>query len=185
MPRQHRSPLEQLRTAVECLPLQTRTAMLEGIRANDIIVGAYADRRGGVCPMLAAHRCGGRTDFISFARAWDRFANSPKRARRATERELLILTVHLEASILAEETADAELKAAIADHRRLEATATAKARARVRTGDADRSRELRGRFGWCWLRPFRRYDDYQRALERLEAELDAAAADVEREPELV
>ena len=57
--------------------------MLEGIRANEIIVGAYSDRDGGVCPMLAAHRCGGRTSFISFARAWDAFAGV-KRARRAT-----------------------------------------------------------------------------------------------------
>ena len=37
--------------------------------------------------MLAAHRAGGRTDFISFAKAWDRFALSGSRrrsARRAT-----------------------------------------------------------------------------------------------------
>ena len=33
-------------------------AMLEGIRTNEIIVGAYSDRDGGVCPMLAAHRNG-------------------------------------------------------------------------------------------------------------------------------
>ncbi len=51
-----------------------------------IIVGAYVEA-GGRCPMLAAHRCGGRTDFISFARSWDRFARAG-RARAATEREL-------------------------------------------------------------------------------------------------
>src|SRR3954471_4876069 len=66
-----RSPIEDLRLAIDCLPVRTRRAMLEGIRNNDIIVGAYADRAGGVCPMLAAHRCGGRTSFVSFARAWD------------------------------------------------------------------------------------------------------------------
>ena len=48
--------------------------------------------------MLAAHRNGGRTNFISFARAWDRFARS-KRARRATEREIEVLVAHLEASL--------------------------------------------------------------------------------------
>jgi hypothetical protein len=32
--------------------------MLEGIEANRIIVGAYSDRQGGICPMLAAHRNG-------------------------------------------------------------------------------------------------------------------------------
>ena len=66
-----RSAREQLRLAVQCLPEHTRAAMLEGIGRNDIIVGAYTDRRGGVCPMLAAHRCGGRTDFLAFAHAWE------------------------------------------------------------------------------------------------------------------
>src|SRR3954470_6283466 len=55
-----RSPIEDLRLAIDCLPVRTRRAMLEGIRCNEIIVRAYADRAGGVCPMLAAHRCGGR-----------------------------------------------------------------------------------------------------------------------------
>ena len=82
MRRQQRPPIQSLRQAIDCLPLYTRVAMLEGVRSNDIIVGAYVDRRGGVCPMLAAHRCGGRTDFLTFARSWDRFATT-KRARRA------------------------------------------------------------------------------------------------------
>ena len=47
--------------------------MLDGLNSNEIIVGAYSSE-GGICPMLAAHRSGGRTSFISFARAWDRFA---------------------------------------------------------------------------------------------------------------
>jgi hypothetical protein len=51
--------------------------------------------------MLAAHRHGGRTSFVSFAHAWDRFAGA-KRARRATQRELRILESQLQASILAE-----------------------------------------------------------------------------------
>ena len=85
--RRRRRPIEDLRIAVECLPSTTRAAMLEGVRTWPIIVGAYTDRRGGVCPMLAAHRCGGRTDFLAFARAWDRFTHA-KRPRRATEREV-------------------------------------------------------------------------------------------------
>ncbi|MBI5103560.1 MAG: hypothetical protein HZB46_00970, partial [Solirubrobacterales bacterium] len=60
-----RSPIDDLRLAIDCLPLNTRHAMLQGIRSNEIIVGAYSDRTGGVCPMLAAHRCVGRTSFIS------------------------------------------------------------------------------------------------------------------------
>jgi len=63
-----------LRRTIDCLPVATREAMLAGVRAGErIIVGAYVDGRGGVCPMLAAHRRGARTNFLSFARAWDRF----------------------------------------------------------------------------------------------------------------
>jgi hypothetical protein len=60
----------------------------------------------GVCPMLAAHRAGGRTNAIAFAKVWDRVAfrgarrTRDTRARRASERELLILRSHLESSLL-------------------------------------------------------------------------------------
>jgi hypothetical protein len=146
MPRTRRSPIEDLRLAIDCLPVTTRAAMLEGVRVNEIIVGAYSDRAGGVCPMLAAHRNGGRTNFISFARAWDRFAGS-KRARRATERELAVLVAHLEASLLAAEEMD--LGGAVADHQTL---------ARER-----RAREASG-LGLGWLRERRAAE---RVLEKL------------------
>jgi hypothetical protein len=97
--RSRRPAREDLRLAVACLPRRTRVAMLEGTSSNDIIVGAYTDRKGGVCPMLAAHRCGGRTDFLGFARAWDRFTHA-RRARLATERELNVLKAYLETSLL-------------------------------------------------------------------------------------
>lgn len=159
--------------------------MLHGVRSNDIIVGAYTDRRGGVCPMLAAHRCGGRTSFLSFARSWDRFAKAKARARRATERELRVLVTHLEASLLAEERYDLrhDLGAAIEDHRRLVAerrTAPPDEPGKRRPGDPDRWHELSPRAGWAWLRPFRRYDDYARAMSRVEAE-HAALAEAEGE----
>ena len=134
MPRSRRAPIEDLRLAIDCLPVRTRQAMLAGVRDNEIIVGAYSDRHGGVCPMLAAHRYGGRTNFISFARAWDRFAGG-KRARPATDREIAVLVAHLEASLLAEENVD--LGGAVADHQSL---------ARER-----RAREAR-RLGLAWLR---------------------------------
>src|SRR4051795_10556059 len=57
--RSRRSAREDLRLAVDCLPRRTRVAMLEGIRSNDIIVGAYVDRKGGGGPVLAAPPCGG------------------------------------------------------------------------------------------------------------------------------
>ena len=74
--------------------------MLDGIDANRIIVGAYTDRRGGVCPMLAAHRNGGRTNLASFARAWDRYTAPAARPRPATERELRTLRAMLETSLV-------------------------------------------------------------------------------------
>ena len=90
--------IEDLRRAIDCLPERTKVAMLDGIDANTIIVGAYTDRRGGVCPMLAAHRHGGRTDLLAFAHAWDRFCDA-RRPRLATERELSVLKAHLEGSL--------------------------------------------------------------------------------------
>ncbi len=89
--------------------------MLEGIRSSPIVVGAYTDGRGGICPMLAAHRHGGRTSFVSFAHAWDAFART-KTIRRATEREVRTLENLLVASLAAE--AETDLGAAIADYRR-------------------------------------------------------------------
>src|SRR5438445_12844499 len=94
--------IERLRLAIDCLPRATRVAMLEGIRANSIIVGAYSTREG-ICPMLAAHRTGGRTNCISFAKAWDRFTLAGAKSaepRQATEREPKIWTAHLAMSLL-------------------------------------------------------------------------------------
>jgi hypothetical protein len=194
-----RATIEDLRQAVECLPRHTREAMLDGIAGNEIIVGAYTTD-DGICPMLAAHRAGGRTSVISFARAWDRFAFRDSRSqhsRRATERELLILKSHLEASLLAEDAPDVALAAARAEHLRLVArrggealpaapdavTSRAPERGRQpqravadrrRPGDRDRSRELADRPGWAWTRIVRRYDDYERVLRRLDDQRAAA-----------
>jgi hypothetical protein len=176
--------IDDLRLAIACLPRATRVAMLDGLASNEIIVGAYSTG-DGVCPMLAAHRAGGRTSFIGFAEAWDRFAQRSgrtRRSRKATERELLVLRTHLEASLLQE---GAPLAGAIADHEALTARSRRereRERQRTRPGDPDRSGELRRRPGWAWTRIFRRYDDYERALERLARETEPAA---ERTPSAV
>ena len=152
-----RREAQRLRSVVDCLPYETRVAMLEGIcRYDRIIVGAYTDRTGGVCPMLAAHRCGGRTDFRSFARAWDGFTGAGRRARSATERELRTLATQLEASVWAE------------DELRVQT---------LRTGTPQPARPRRpGRPG-AWLGPFRGWDGYRDAV------LNALGRDPEREPE--
>lgn len=155
--------------AVECLPRVTRIAMLEGLRSNEIVVGAYSSD-GGICPMLAAHRNGGRTSMISFAKAWDRFALGRGRAtkpRRATARELRVLITHLDASLLDEELPRTELAAAIESHKRLLARREDE---RTRPGDPDRAAELRTRPGWAWTRLVRSYNEYERALEWIERE---------------
>jgi hypothetical protein len=138
-----RRPARDLRIAIDCLPLPTREAMLDGIAAGRIIVGAYTDRQGGVCPMLAAHRNGGRTTLASFARAWDRYTGA-RRARAATPRELTTLRAMLEASIAMEGPS---------------------------LQDVPRPQPSYP-IGWAWLRPFRRLDEYERAL----VELDLAVA---------
>jgi hypothetical protein len=116
----HYRAIDDLRLAIDCLPIRTREAMLEALNTNDrIIVGAYVDGHGGVCPMLGAHRCGGRTDFISFAKSWDRFTRASAPGRPATPRELEILTGQLQASLSNEARVD--FNEAIIDHRKLRA----------------------------------------------------------------
>src|ERR1700727_1652995 len=176
MSRRPRATIQELREAVRCLPRATRIAMLEGLDAGPIIAGAYSSG-DGICPMLAAHRAGGRCSAAFFADAWDRFAFRDGRGRRAaarrvSERELRILRVHLEASLLDEELADATLAGALHEHRELLARrqsvvdrrpvvdrepvvdrgrepSTTRG-SRRRPGDRDRAGELRGRAGWAW-----------------------------------
>lgn len=168
--------------------------MLTGICGNDIIVGAYATG-DGICPMLAAHRNGGRANFIGFANAWDRFASRDGRrgrARRATERELRVLRTHLKASLLEDDAPLGDLAAARAEHdglvrerERSEAIACKRADERRREraaerrereargsdpGDPDRRSELDSRPGWSWSRLVRRHDDYERLIEQLDHE---------------
>jgi hypothetical protein len=152
--------------------------------------------------MLAAHRAGGRCNAAFFADAWDRFAFRDRRdrrdrrgrhaaARRVNERELRILRVHLEASLLDEELADATLAGALREHRQLLAgressvdpapaadrdrEPAASGGRRPRPGDRNRAGELRGRAGWAWSRLFRRYDEYEAALAELHAAADSGA----------
>jgi hypothetical protein len=96
-----RNNARRLRNAVYAMPARTKAAMLRGVRSNRVIVGAYVDKRGGVCPMLAAHRNGGRTNFGTFARAWDAYTGANQRKpRRASRREVRALEGYLEMSLV-------------------------------------------------------------------------------------
>jgi hypothetical protein len=154
--------------AIEWLPIDTKRAMLDAVEHNRIIVGAYTDRDGGVCPMLAAHRNGGRTSYASFARAWDNYTHASHRSRPATERELTTLTSMLEASLASDAPDGTTLGKAIAEHREL-AQREAR-RPKADTGERNRTPELRKRHGWAWTRLFRRYEDYEAAMAALEGE---------------
>jgi hypothetical protein len=140
------------------LPIETKRAMLAGLENEAIVTGAYT-HDGGVCPMLAAHRRGGRTSRESFAHAWDRYTGANK-GRRASEREIRTLQAMLEASLL--EPFDIH----------------SVTRPRRDTGERNRTPELATRHGWAWSRLFRRWDAYAAALASVE---DAVAPDRSRE----
>ena len=176
--RRHRKYAEDLRRAVDCLPRGTRVAMLESLDDERIIVGAYTDGEGGMCPMLAAHRNGGRTSLASFARAWDGYTHATT-MREASDRELRTLRAMLEASLYYEDNAADLAKAAA------EAEALAQERERAETGERNRAPELRKRHGWAWLRVFRRLDEYEAAVAEAERQAAEAARRDERELERV
>jgi hypothetical protein len=151
-----RDPINQLRNAIDRLPRETREAMLHGVRTNPIVVGAYTDNRGGICPMLAAHRSGSRVDYLPFARSWDAFARA-RRVRRATRRELRTLEDLLVASLGGADPGELDLGAAIADHQ-------ASLRRRAEQEAAAASRDF-GEIRAARLRPVE--------VERLRAQFDA------------
>ena len=187
----------ELRAAIDRLSLATRQRMLDGIQKNSIIVGADGDPRGGVCPIYATSSPPSKRVGRPFARAWDRYAGA-RLGRPASERELNTLRSMLETSIELERDTEpvVSLHAGIVAHKASEARTRAASAAREtrpsvgetrgpaprrESGERDRTRELSQREGWAWMRPFRRYDEYERALEAL----DDMARQAGVEPELV
>jgi len=106
----------ELRRSIDVLPERTRKAMLVGLGNNTVITGAFG-AGGGACPMLAAHREGGRTSVCSFPQAWDTFCGVAGReiVRPATQYEVVILRREIEAS-LATPAGPALFAEAIAEH---------------------------------------------------------------------
>lgn len=104
----------ELRRSIDVLPERTRKAMLIGLQSNTVITGAFTGG-GGVCPMMAAHRAGGRTSCVSFPEAWDSFTGVAGRQiiRPATDYEVAILRREIEASL---EPTTSMFAEAIAEH---------------------------------------------------------------------
>ncbi len=137
----------ELRRSIDVLPERTRKAMLIGLGNNTVITGAFGGG-DGACPMMAAHREGGRTSVCSFPQAWDKFCGVAGRqiVRPATEYEVVILRREIEASLetVAETTATffadaiAEHKAAVEARERDEILA-----AQETPAEATRRRRLR------------------------------------------
>jgi hypothetical protein len=156
--RRERNAAARLRAAVDMLPIDTKRAMLVGLENEAIITGAYS-LDGGICPMLAAHRRGGRTSHESFAHAWDRYTGA-RTGRRASERELRTLRTMLEGSLL--------------DPFDIHSLVRPKPKPKRDTGERNRMPELANRHGWAWSRLFRRWDTYSAAVASFE---DGVAAD--------
>jgi hypothetical protein len=168
--------------------------MIRGIDSNRIIVGAYVDpRSGGICPMLAAHRNGGRTSVASFARAWDMYT-SARRPRLATRREVRTLRALLEESLAGDGLLHSGSLAEAAAQIRAERAALAcrdtapppapmatevpepadepiRVRRRRDTGERHRAAELRHSMRWAWMRPARRLDEFKDMLAAAEEQL--------------
>ena len=194
--RKARNPAQRLRTAVDAMPRRTRIAMLTGIDQNRIVVGAYTDKEsGGICPMLAAHRNGGRTSLASFARSWDRFTGA-NRPRLATKREVRTLQAYIEMSLLRDEQGTesvaalangirAERREAAARQARIETTGQGRPAAertdspRRDTGERHRARELRRSRFWSWLRPTKRYDVFTERVAAAQEQLNEQRAAAE------
>ncbi len=130
--------LAELRRSIDALPERARRAMLVGIDNNTVIAGAFSGG-GGVCPMLAAHRAGGRTTCVSFPEAWDRFTGvyGLGFCRPATQNEIRVLRAEIEASL--ERPMSSDLTQAIAEH-----TAMVEARRRRERDFGGSAVDLRG-----------------------------------------
>lgn len=186
--RRRRRPAQELRAAIDGLPLEVRQAVLEGIQRERIIAGAHVDGAGGVCPMVAADvrwRSIGASSVKraqAAARAWDQYAEATSGWHQASKRQLLALRAMLEASILEHSPlitpplsqAGARLEPATAHGAAADARPAAGpslaprsrpvSRPRLDTGERERTSELRHSSGWSWLRLFRDYDDYEDAM---------------------
>ena len=132
MPTPREQAAADLRRSIDILPERTRRAMLTGLMSNTVITGAFSDG-SGVCPMMAAHREGGRASAVSFPDAWDSFCGVHGRniTRAATQEEVSVLRAQLEQSLTSTQHVDTTLSDAIDEH--LASVDSRRRRARMRS----------------------------------------------------
>jgi len=177
MTRANPSLAADLLRAIEELSLTTREAMLEAVRCptTRLIAGSYVAPGGGVCPLLAAHRRGGRshdasTTTAAFADAWDHCTGTPTGEPRlidTSERRMLdgLLLASITREQLRREAAERREHEARGAITRVRAGRGARLESLLRAeGDRNRAQELARRAGWAWLGVYRRYDEYRAAL---------------------
>jgi hypothetical protein len=87
----------------------------------------------------------------------------------------------LEASLASDAPDGTTLGNAIDAHRELQGRAPK--RRIADTGERNRMPELRKRHGWAWTRLFRRYEDFEAAMEQIEGR-SGSGVDVARPDEL-
>lgn len=172
---------ERLRTTVDFLPPDTKRAMLEGLERNRIITGANTDRRGGMCPMIAADRnafeAGPMADI--FAAVWDSYNGACILNRRdASERDLRTLKTMLETSLANSPEFSSELGQAWLDYH---VGADATADATTPGGETDFGQELADALKQSALLDTGSFA----AVSPASASAPAAAAPRERKVELV
>jgi hypothetical protein len=201
--RAKRRPARELRATIDQLPLETRRAMLEGVKYGRILVGAYVNRSGELafCPMFAAYRRGDSRRAVwgmaisatpswdchahmrarpgvekRFAKAWDLYARgrTGRGPRRAASGELCALKAMLEASIDRTCGGPAELSRALAEQAAGEAKSALERRPQRASSGRGEVPELEIA-GGSWLRLCRTYDEYEAALREI-GELDGEPA---------
>ena len=128
-------PARELRTAIDCMPLDTRVAMLDAVAAQpDHRRRLHRPRRRRVPDAGRPPQRRAAPASPASPRAWDRYTGAVDGARRATEREVRTLEHDARASIAAEdERGDGVLENAIGADRTAQISTSPARRARGRS----------------------------------------------------
>ena len=97
-----RNNAKRLRNSIGAMPNATKQAMLRGIRSNRVIVGAYVDKRGGVCRCSRLTATAAAPASAPSPAPGTRSPAPTPQARRASRLEVRILENYLEMALVRE-----------------------------------------------------------------------------------